>query len=76
MYARLQASESADRNCYGHTNTLLNLELKTLGKKMVDKITQLPYDAVAHTVAELEDGTVSDNSGACETRGTTSCDKA
>ena len=36
-------------------------------------MTQLPYDAVADTVAEVEDETVGDNTGACETQSTTSC---
>ena len=36
-------------------------------------MTQLPYDALADTIAEVEDETVGDNTGPCETRGTTSC---
>ena len=36
-------------------------------------MTQLPYDALADTVAEVEDETVGDNTGACETRDTISC---
>ena len=34
---------------------------------------QLPYDAVADTVAEVQDKTVGDNTGACETGSTTLC---
>ena len=36
-------------------------------------MTQLPYDALADTVAEMEDEKVGDNTGACETLGSTSC---
>ena len=40
---------------------------------MTDKMTQLPYDAVTDRVAGVKDETVGDNTGACETRSTTSC---
>ena len=55
------------------TDTLLDVELKTLGKTLGDKMIQLPYHAVADTVAEVEDEMVVDDTGPCETRGTTSC---
>ena len=46
---------------------LLDVELKTLANILADKMTQLPYDAVADTVAEVEDETVDDKTGLCET---------
>ena len=33
---------------------LLDVELKTLGKTLADKMTQLPYDTLADTVAEVK----------------------
>ena len=53
--------------------TLLDVELKTLGNTLANKITQAPFYAVAERLAEVEAETLGDNTGRCESRGTTSC---
>ena len=64
---------SAGQKCYRHTDTLLDIELKTLGNTLADKITQVPFYAVADRLAEVEAETLGNNTGRCESRGTTSC---
>ena len=64
---------SAGQKCYRHTDTLLDVELKTLGNTLADKITQAPFYAVADRLAEVEAETLGDNTGRCESRGATSC---
>ena len=39
---------------YGHTDTLLDVELKTLANTLADKITQAPFYAVADRLAQLK----------------------
>ena len=64
---------SAGQKCYRHTDTLLDVELKTLGNTLADKITQALFYAVADRLAEVKAETLGDNTGGCESRGTTSC---
>ena len=63
---------SARRKCYGQTDTLPDVEFKTLGNTLADKIGQAPFFAVADTLAEVQAETLGDKSGRCESRGTTS----
>ena len=44
---------SAGQKCYRHTDTLLDVELKTLDNTLADKITQAPFYAVADRLAEV-----------------------
>ena len=64
---------TAGQKCYRHTDTLQDVELKTLANTVADKITQAPFYAVADRLAEVEAETLGDNTGRCESRGTTSC---
>ena len=64
---------SAGQKCYRHTDTLLDVELKTLGNTLADKITHTLCYAVADRLAEVEAETLGDNTGQCESQGTTSC---
>ena len=64
---------SAGQKCYRHTDTLLDVELKTLGNTLADKITHTLFYAVADRLAEVVAETLGDNTGRCESRGTTSC---
>ena len=64
---------SAGQKCYRHTDTLLDVELKTLGNTLAYKITQAPFYAVADRLAEVKAETLGDNTGRCESRDTTSC---
>ena len=64
---------SAGLKCYRHTDTLLDVELKTLANTLVDQITQAPFYAVADRLAEVKAETLVNNTGRCESRGTTSC---
>ena len=64
---------SAGQKCYRHTDTLLDVELKTLENTLADKITQALFYAVADRLAEVKAGTLGNNTGRCESRGTTSC---
>ena len=56
---------SAGEKCYRHTETLLDVDLKTLGNTLANKITQAPFDAVADRLAEVEAETLGDNTGRC-----------
>ena len=56
---------SAGQKCYRHTNTLLDVEFKTLGNTLTDKITQAPFHNVAVRLAEVEAETLGDNTGRC-----------
>ena len=62
---------SAGQKCYRHTNTLLDVPLKTLANTLADKIAQAPFYAVADRLAEVEPETLGDNTTRCESRGTT-----
>ena len=53
--------------------TLLNVEVKTLGNTMADKIAQALFYAAADRLAEVEAETLGNNTGQCKSRGTTSC---
>ena len=64
---------SAGQKCYRNSDTLLDLELKTLANTLADKITQALFYAVADRLAEVAVETLGDNTGRCESRGTTSC---
>ena len=64
---------SAGQKCYRHTDTLLDVELKTLGNTLADKITHTLFYVVADRLAEVVAETLGDNTGQCESRGTTSC---
>ena len=57
---------SAGQKCYRHTDTLLDVERKTLGNTLADKITQAPFYAVANILAEVEAETLGNNTGRCE----------
>ena len=63
----------AGQKCYRHTDTLLDVELKTLGNTLADKMTKAPFDAVVDTVAEMEAATLGNNTSRCESGCTTSC---
>ena len=63
---------SAGQKCYRHTDTLLDVELKTLGNTLADKITHTLFYVVADRLAEVVAETLGDNTGRCESRGTTS----
>ena len=56
---------SAGQKWYRDTETLLDVELKTLGNTLANKITQAPFYAVADRLAEVEAETLGDNSGRC-----------
>ena len=64
--------ESAGQKCYGQTDTLLDVEFKTLGNTLADKIRQAPFFAVPDRLAEVQAETLGDKTGRCESRGTTS----
>ena len=64
---------SARQKCYRDTDTLLDVELKTLENTLADKITQTTFYAVADRLAEVKAKTLGNNTGRCESRGTTSC---
>ena len=64
---------SAGQKRYRHADTLLDAELKTLANTLANKITQAPFYAVAERLAEVKAETLGDNTGRCESRGTTSC---
>ena len=64
---------SAGQKCYRNTDTLLNVEVKTLGNTMADKIAQALFYAAADRLAEVEAETLGNNTGRCESPGTTSC---
>ena len=64
---------SKGQKCYRQTDTLLDVELKTLGNTLADKITHTLFYAVADRLAEEEAETLGDNTGRCESRGTTLC---
>ena len=64
---------SAGQKCYRHTDTLLDVELKTLENTLADKITQATFYAVADRLAEVEAETLGNNTGRCKRRRTTSC---
>ena len=64
---------SAGQKCYRNTDTLLNVEVKTLGHTMADKIAQALFYAAADRLAEVEAETLGNNTGRCKSRGTTSC---
>ena len=64
---------SAGQKCYRHTDTLLDVEVKTLEKTLADKITQPLFYAVADSLAEVQAETLGDNTGRCKSQGTTSC---
>ena len=42
---------SAGQKCYRHTDTLLDVPIKKLGNTLADKITQVPFYAVADRLA-------------------------
>ena len=54
---------SAGQKCYRNTDTLLNVEVKTLGNTIADKIAQALFYAVADRLAEVEAETLGDNTG-------------
>ena len=54
---------SAGQKCYRHTDTLLDVEFKTLANTLAYKITQAPFYAVADRLAEVEAETLGDNTG-------------
>ena len=53
-HAAAHVLASAGQKCYRHTDTLLDVELKTLGNTLADKITQAPFYAVADRLAQLK----------------------
>ena len=57
---------SGGQKCYRHTDTLLDVEIKTLGNTLANKKTQAPYYAVADRLAEVEVATLGDNTSRCE----------
>ena len=59
-------STTAGQKRYIHTDTLLDVELKTLGNTLANKITQAPFYAVAERLAEVKAETLGDNTGRCE----------
>ena len=64
---------SAGQKCYRNTDTLLNVEVKTLAHTMADKIAQALFYAAADRLAEVKAETLGNNTGRCKIRGTTSC---
>ena len=58
-------SASAGQRCYRHTDTLLDVELKTLRNTLVDKMTQALIYAVPDSLAEVEAETLGYNTGRC-----------
>ena len=61
-----EVSESARQKCCRQTDTQLDVDLKTLGNALADRMTQAPFDAVADTLAEVEAKGIGDNTGGCE----------
>ena len=57
---------TAGQRWYRNTDTLLDVELKTLENTLADEITQAPFSAVADRLAEVEAETLGDNTGRCE----------
>ena len=45
---------SAGQKCYRHTETLLDVEIKTLENTLADKITHAAFYAVADRLAEVK----------------------
>ena len=64
---------SAGQKFYRNTDTLLNVEVKTLGNTMANKIAQALFYAAADSLAEVKAETLGNNTGRCESPGTTSC---
>ena len=44
----------AGKNCYQHTDTLLDVQLKKIGNTVADIITQTPFYSVADRLAGVE----------------------
>ena len=57
---------SVGQKCYRYTDTLLDVERKTLGNTLADKITHAPFYAVADMLAEVEAEKLGNNTGRCE----------
>ena len=54
-------STCAGQKCYRQTDTLLDVELRTLENTLANKITQAPFQAVGERLTEVEAETLSDN---------------
>ena len=52
-HAAAHVCASVGQKCYRNTDTLLDVELKTLENTLADKITQAPFYAVADRLAEV-----------------------
>ena len=57
---------SAEQKFYQHTDTLLDVEFKTLANTLAEKITQALFYAVADRLAEVQPETLGNNTGRCE----------
>ena len=65
-HAGAQVYASADQKCYRHTDTLLDVEVKTLGITLANKIKQAPFYAVTDRLAEVEAEALGDKTSRCE----------
>ena len=60
-HAGPHVSTCAGQKCYRQTDTLLDVELKTLENTLANKITQAPFQAVGERLTEVEAETLGDN---------------